>query len=111
MRKSLILHTLLLAGNFCVFLGMSGGQVAMVNQKCADYGDNPPGVTVYLETSPAEAKPADVQQPTRQWTAVSFKEAGVAPDGSKQAMMSIHQTDMKKEAVDSPPAQPPPRWQ
>ena len=82
---------LLLAGNIGIFLGMSGGQAALVGQECTDYGDNPPGVTVYLETSPTEAAPqADARQPAWRWTAVNFKEAGRAPDGSQQAVLSIH---------------------
>lgn len=95
MRKGLVLHALLLAGNIGVFLGMADRLVPWRGQECADYGDNPPGVTVYLETTPAATVQASTQAPGRQWTAVSFKEAGRAPDGSKQAVMSIHQTDIK----------------
>lgn len=61
----------------------SSRQAVEGDGNCRD-DDNAPGVTVYLDTSQADAQPA------RQWTAVSFKEVGPAPDGSKQAVMSIH---------------------
>ena len=79
--------------------------------KCKDTGDNQPGVTVYLDTSPSEP-PQDRTAPAgRQWTAVSFKEVGQAPDGSKQAVMSIQKTEVKNGAADFIPARAAPRWQ
>lgn len=78
---------------------------------CADYGDNPPGVTVYLETTPAEIQAATSPQGKRQWTAVSFKEAGRAPDGSNQAVMSIHKVEENHGQNESIPVRSNPRWQ
>ncbi|WP_045227025.1 hypothetical protein [Methyloterricola oryzae] len=44
-----------------------------------------PGVTIYLDTSKL---PAESNQ-SQEWTAVGFHDAGRAPDGSKQAVLSI----------------------
>jgi hypothetical protein len=44
----------------------------------------PAGVTVYLETSSGDAHDNGVQ-----WTAVNVRDAGISPDGSKQAVLSI----------------------
>lgn len=46
--------------------------------------DEPSGVTVYLETS-------SIPSNDPQWTAVSYRDAGTSPGGSKQAVLSIHQ--------------------
>jgi len=56
---------------------------------CSDQEDNqePSGVTVYLETSPADPNDKGVQ-----WTAVNFRDAGISPDGSKQAVLRISRT-------------------
>lgn len=69
----------------------SSRQAVEGDGNCRD-DDNAPGVTVYLDTSQADARSA------RQWTAVSFKEVGPAPDGSKQAVMSIHKASVNPEA-------------
>jgi hypothetical protein len=78
---------------------------------CHDNGDNAPGVTVYLETAPNEAPAANSDKPGRQWTAVSFKEVGTAPDGSKQAVMSIQKTEVKNGSADFVPVRNTPHWQ
>jgi len=53
-----------------------------------DGGDakDQPGVTIYLETGSTPA-PAS---PDKLWTAVSFRDAGTAPDGTHQAVMTIY---------------------
>ncbi|MFM8331574.1 MAG: hypothetical protein ACKN9T_07785 [Candidatus Methylumidiphilus sp.] len=76
------------------------------DSSCADAGDNAPGVTVYLDTSQAQTP----QTGRRQWTAVSFKDIGPAPDGSKQAVMSI-KTEQQAEPVGLTPTRSAPRWQ
>ncbi len=58
---------------------------------CSDAGDNAPGVTVFLETTPAQSRQPSSPMVSRQWTALSFREIGQAPDGSRQAVMSIHE--------------------
>lgn len=108
MKKSLILHTLLIAANVAVFFNMTNGQMDWVGQQCTSFGDNSPGVTVFLDTTSAEAVQTTSSQ---QWTAVSFKEAGHAPDGSKQAVLSIQRTNVKKDAVGILPAKATPHWQ
>lgn len=57
----------------------------------------PSGVTVYLETSPPNDSP--VADGSKRWTAVSFRDAGAAPDGSRQAVMSIHNTTIPAPAA------------
>lgn len=52
--------------------------------EAADDG-SAPGVTIYLDTSKL---PAESNQ-SHEWTAVGFHDAGRAPDGSKQAVLSI----------------------
>jgi len=59
----------------------------------ADADDEPSGVTVYLE-SPS----SDPDSSNPQWTAVSFREAGVSPSGSKQAVFSIHTAPSQNKA-------------
>jgi hypothetical protein len=81
------------------------------NGHCNDNGDNAPGVTVYLETAPNETPAANADKPGRQWTAVSFKEVGTAPDGSKQAVMSIQKTKVKNGSADFVPVRNTPHWQ
>lgn len=76
----------------------------------ADAGDNAPGVTVYLDTLQAQSPQTGTQQPARQWTAVSFKDIGPAPDGSKQAVMSI-KTEQQPEPAGLTPTRNVPRWQ
>lgn len=49
--------------------------------------EEPSGVTVYLETSSVPSSDRDPQ-----WTAVSYRDVGTAPGGSRQAVLSIHQT-------------------
>ena len=58
-----------------------------------DADDEPSGVTVYLE-SPS----SDPDGSNPQWTAVSFREAGVSPSGSKQAVFSIHTAPSQNKA-------------
>ena len=74
-------------------------------------GDNAPGVTVYLETTPPEGSQTNGRQPGRQWTSVSFNEIGQAPDGSKQAVMSIQKTEVSNGPVEFIPARAASRWQ
>jgi hypothetical protein len=116
MKKVWILHILLLVGNVCIGLGMLDKPMLLASQACRDYGDNPPGVTVYLETTPMDTTPAATSDPTKQqWTAVSFKEAGRAPDGSPQAVLSIQKATVDKdfEPIDLPikPVKAHSRWQ
>lgn len=49
--------------------------------------DDSPGLTVYLETT--EIRPG-TSPSGQQWTALRFRDAGTAPDGSHQAVMSLH---------------------
>jgi hypothetical protein len=53
-----------------------------------DAGDakDQPGVTIYLETG----SPSAPASPDKLWTAVSFRDAGTAPDGTHQAVMTIY---------------------
>lgn len=78
---------------------------------CKESGEDAPGVTVYLETASAEDLPRTDAAGTRQWTAVSFKDVGPSPDGSRQAVMSIHKADVKSGAGGFMPVQAAPRWQ
>jgi hypothetical protein len=62
-----------------------------------DSGEPAAGVTVYLETTPPEATQSVAGG--RQWTSVNFRDAGQAPDGSRQAVMSIHNTTIPAPAA------------
>lgn len=55
---------------------------------CSSQDDEEPsGMTVYLETSPAGSSDREVR-----WTAVNFRDAGISPDGSKRAVLRITRT-------------------
>lgn len=153
MKKSLMLHTVLFAGNLGLFIATVNSQgifdaliradssrhsrlvpvvassleqmwreqarlsaavqrletasaVADKGGSCADA--EAPGVTVYLDTSQVASLPTS-QAPAAQWTAISFKDAGQAADGSKQAVMAIRKTDAPAAA--SVPTEQIVRWQ
>jgi hypothetical protein len=62
---------------------------------CTDMeaNDESSGVTVYLE-SPS----SDPDNSAPQWTAISFREAGVSPSGSRQGVFSIHTAPSQNKA-------------
>ncbi|QSA96102.1 hypothetical protein [Methylococcus sp. EFPC2] len=89
--------------------GRVAGMAAIeTDQPFRDYEDYAPGLTVYVETAEIFQTAAD---PGR-WTAIRFHDAGVAPDGSRQAVMTIHPN---LSAPSSVPANPVPvgisHWQ
>jgi len=90
---------------------VSTAQQTDPGSRCKEAADNSPGVTVYLETTPADPPQANGRQPGRQWTSVSFKEVGQAPDGSKQAVMSIQKTQINNSPGDFMPTRTASRWQ
>jgi hypothetical protein len=79
---------------------------------CQEGDDYKPGVTVYLETTPAEVSPGKSPPSGQQWTSVSFREVGQSPDGSKQAVMSIHKTHTVQDSTTGlHPVRNDPNWQ
>jgi hypothetical protein len=64
-----------------------------------------PGVTVYLESSSTDVNSAP------NWTAVSFRDAGSAIDGSKQAVIAIQQASLQAQQAKSGSQQAESHWQ
>jgi hypothetical protein len=54
--------------------------------------DDSSGITVYLETTGQDSKGREPQ-----WTAVSFRDAGVSPDGSRKTVLAIHKTPPQRQ--------------
>jgi hypothetical protein len=56
------------------------------------------GITVYLETADRASSEGGPQ-----WTAISFRDAGVSADGTRTAVLAIHKTALQRQepALDS----------